>query len=217
MNDKSPNIEKRKPNNPIPYNTYMKMIVEAVVDDYKYYGNKFKKIDHVILYLEKVNKDNPFRCSPKFETAQKHINKFLKIKKNIPENGNNYSTYKDLLYYSLQEYYKMKLTPKNLLEIDFPQNEDCYYFHPVATLFVKQGCEKDINDILIENFSDMIQGTVTGSKCIILYFVNYDKLIEFLRLFFPDRVDEADENIQQSNTVDDIDDSDDKTEEKEKI
>lgn len=173
----------------ITYEHYMKRIVEAVVDDYKFLGKEFKYIEDVIEYVNNSIKDSPYYSPPEFETAQTRINRFLKSKKGIPKKTRYTSTLKDLQYYSLQEYYKLKLTPENLLGIDFPQNEDYYCFYPIATLFVKQGCEKDINDILIENFSDIIQGTVTGSKCIILYFVNYDKLIEFLRLFFPDKVE----------------------------
>ena len=214
MENKSTN--KNKSLKTITYEPYMKRIVEAVVDDYKFLGKEFKYIEDVIDYVNNSIKDSPYYSPPEFETAQTRINRFLKSKKGIPKKTRYTSTLKDLQYYSLQEYYKLKLTPENLLDIEFPDNDNSYHFYPIATLFVKKGIEKDINDILIEHFEDFIQGTITGSKCIMIYFKNYDKFIDFLRMFFPDRVAEDDENIQQSNAVDDIDDSDDKTEEKEK-
>ena len=212
MENKSTN--KNKSLKTITYEPYMKRIVEAVVDDYKFLGKNFKYIEDVIEYVEKFINSSAFYAPPELATAQGRINRFLKRKKGIPQKTRYTSTLKDLQYYSLQEYYKMKLTPENLLDIDFPNNYDSYHFYPIATLFVKKGIEKDINDILIEHFEDFIQGTVTGSKCIVIYFKDYNKFIEFLELFFPDRVSEDDENTQQSN---DVDDSDDKIEEKEKI
>ena len=176
----------------ITYEPYMKRIVEAVVDDYKFLGKKFKYIEDVIDYVNNSIKDSPYYSPPEPDTAKSRINRFLKSKKGIPKKNRYTSTLKDLQYYSLQEYYKMKLTPENLLDIDFPNNYDSYHSYPIATLFVKKGIEKDINDILIEHFEDFIQGTVTGSKCIVLYFIDYDKFVEFLRLFFPDRVAEDD-------------------------
>lgn len=201
----------------IAYEPYMKRIIEAVVDDYKFLGKKFIFIEDVITYVNNSIKDSPYYSPPEFETSQTRVNRFLRRKKGIPQKIRYTSTFKDLQYYSLQEYYKMKLTPENLLNIDFSDKYNSYYFYPIATLFVKKGIEKDINDILIEHFEDFIQGTVTGSKCILIYFKDYNKFKDFLRMFFPDRAAEVDENIQQPNTVDDNDDSDDKKEEKEKI
>ena len=209
----SPNII---PTKAIPYDSYMKMVVDVVANDYLLKNNDFKNINDVIYHIEDLTKDSPFYHPPKLDSARKHIRSFLRIKKNIPVGQSYTSTYSDLLFYSLQEYYRLKLNPEHLIDIDFPPNKKYYCKYPIATIFVKQGYERDISEFINKYFDDLIQGTVIGTKCIITYFKNYDKFKDFLRMFFPDRAAEDDESIQQSNAVDDIDDSDEKQKKKKK-
>ncbi len=205
------------PTKAIPYDIYIKMVIDAVANDFLLKNNAFSLINDVIYRIEDLTKDSPFYHPPKLDTARGHIRTFLRIKKNISDEESYTSTFNDLLFYSLQEYYRLKLNPEHLIDIDFPPNKKYYCKYPIATIFVKQGYERDINEFINKYFDDLIQGTVIGTKCIITYFKNYDKFKDFLRMFFPDRAAEDDESIQQSNAVDDIDDSDDKTEEKEKV
>lgn len=204
------------PTKAIPYDIYIKMVIDAVANDFLLKNNVFALINDVIYHIEDLTKDSPFYHPPKLDTARGHIRTFLRIKKNISEKESYTSTFNDLLFYSLQEYYRLRLNPEHLIDIDFPPYKKYYCKYPIATIFVKQGYERDINEFINKYFDDLIQGTVIGTKCIITYFKNYDRFKDFLRMFFPDRAAEDDESIQQSNAVDDIDDSDDKTEEKEK-
>ena len=60
----------------ITYEPYMKRIVEAVVDDYKFLGKKFKYIEDVIECVNNSIKDNPYYSPPEFETAQNPVGTF---------------------------------------------------------------------------------------------------------------------------------------------
>ena len=61
MENKSTN--KNKSLKTITYEPYMKRIVEAVVDDYKFLGKEFKYIEDVIDYVNNSIKDSPYYSS----------------------------------------------------------------------------------------------------------------------------------------------------------
>ena len=83
----SPNII---PTKAIPYDSYMKMVVDVVANDYLLKNNDFKNINDVIYRIEDLTKDSPFYHPPKLDTARGHIRTFLRIKKNIILNVSNY-------------------------------------------------------------------------------------------------------------------------------